>query len=266
MEINFHLYFLSKNNGFNAIIVQFFVKVIVMTQEELDALMSGDIDLDETYEEPESLATKEEPSTEEPLEEDSSNESAPDTYRVSAMNSWPPPPPTDDNKMVHQLDDVTKESEAKASEIFDLIEGISNDLGQSEKDVKKIRTVLESNIELFNTLSAKFPHVEAFKTQLDQNKDALENLEAILETLQNGGDTIMNIMDIMQYQDIHRQKIERVINVMRALSTYMNHLFSGKIDDSKRVASAVHIHGDTGTEDVVSSDDIEALLASFGQK
>jgi chemotaxis regulatin CheY-phosphate phosphatase CheZ len=76
----------------------------------------------------------------------------------------------------------------------------------------------------------------------------------------------MNIMDIMQYQDIHRQKIERVINVMRALSTYMNHLFSGKIDDAKRVSSAVHIHGDTSTEDIVSSDDIEALLASFGQK
>ena len=53
---------------------------------------------------------------------------------------------------------------------------------------------------------------------------------------------------------------------MRALSTYMNHLFSGKIDDSKRVTSAVHIHGDIDTADVVTSDDIEALLASFGQK
>ena len=76
----------------------------------------------------------------------------------------------------------------------------------------------------------------------------------------------MNIMDIMQYQDIQRQKIERVINVMPALTTYMNHLFAGKIDDAKRVTSAVHIHGDTTTEDVVSSDDIEALLASFGKK
>ena len=232
-----------------------------MTQEELDALMSGDIDLDEAYEEPESFITEEESTTEEP-----SHDMNPDTYRVSAMQSWPPPPPTDDNKMVHQLDDVTKESEAKASEIFDLIEGISNDLSDGEKDVKAIRAVLGSNIELFTTLSAKFPHVEAFKTQLGQNENAIHDLDAILEKLQNGGDTIMNIMDIMQYQDIHRQKIERVINVMRALSTYMNHLFSGKIDDSKRVSSAVHIHGDTTTEDVVSSDDIEALLASFGQK
>jgi chemotaxis regulatin CheY-phosphate phosphatase CheZ len=236
-----------------------------MTQEELDALMSGDIDLDETYEESEPMVetTHDE---EEIVEATPYNETDPEKYRVSAMHSWPPPPPTDDNKMVHQLDDVTKESEEKATEIFDLIEGISNDLGKGEKQVKTVKTVIQSNIELFETLSAKFPHVEAFKTQLGKNQDITETMDDLLEILQNGGDTIMNVMDIMQYQDIHRQKIERVINVMRALSTYMNHLFSGKIDDSKRVASAVHLPGDTGTDDVVNSDDIEALLASFGKK
>ncbi|MFA5216086.1 chemotaxis protein [Sulfuricurvum sp.] len=238
-----------------------------MTQEELDALMNGDMDFDETVEETiPSAAVESAQEEDEAKEEVPYHETDPDTYRVSAMNSWPPPPPTDDNKMVHQLDDVTKESEEKATEIFDLIEGISNDLGDGEKHVKTLNAVLKSNIELFETLSVKFPHVEAFKTQLTKNKEASKESDQILEILQNGGDTIMNVMDIMQYQDIHRQKIERVINVMRALSTYMNHLFAGKIDDSKRVASAVHLPGDTGTEDVVSSDDIEALLASFGQK
>ena len=238
-----------------------------MTQEELDALMNGDMDFDDTVEETPSSASAESAKEEEEEADDTSNnDNDPDTYRVSAMNSWPPPPPTDDNKMVHQLDDVTKESEEKATEIFDLIEGISNDLGDGEKHVKTLNAALKSNIELFETLSVKFPHVEAFKTQLTKNKEASKESDQILEILQNGGDTIMNVMDIMQYQDIHRQKIERVINVMRALSTYMNHLFAGKIDDSKRVASAVHLPGDTGTDDVVSSDDIEALLASFGQK
>lgn len=239
-----------------------------MTQEELDALMNGDIDMDVGFEEAEEAADVSVPETssEEASDDDHYNQIDPDKYRVSAMHSWPPPPPTDDNKMVHQLDDVTKESEQKASEIFDLIEGISNDLGDGEKNIKAIQAVVKSNVELFSTLSEKFPHIEAFKTQLAENKKISDDLKDVLEMLQNGGDTIMNIMDIMQYQDIHRQKIERVINVMRALSTYMNHLFSGKIDDAKRVTSAVHIHGDTTTEDVVSSDDIEALLASFGKK
>lgn len=239
-----------------------------MTQEELDALMNGDIDMDVGFEEAEETADVSVPETssEEASDDDHYNQIDPDKYRVSAMHSWPPPPPTDDNKMVHQLDDVTKESEQKASEIFDLIEGISNDLGDGEKSIKAIQAVVKSNVELFSTLSEKFPHIEAFKTQLAENKKISDELKDVLEMLQNGGDTIMNIMDIMQYQDIHRQKIERVINVMRALSTYMNHLFAGKIDDAKRVTSAVHIHGDTTTEDVVSSDDIEALLASFGKK
>lgn len=236
-----------------------------MTQEELDALMNGDIDIEGGFEEESEIAESSEPSGD-MLSDDPYNELDPDKYRVSAMHSWPPPPPTDDNKMVHQLDDVTKESEQKATEIFDLIEGISNDLGKGEKDIKAIQAVIQSNIALFGTLTVKFPHVEAFKSQLAENKTASEGLNDILDILQNGGDTIMNIMDIMQYQDIHRQKIERVINVMRALSTYMNHLFAGKIDDSKRVTSAVHLPGDTTTENIVSNEDIEALLASLGAK
>lgn len=229
-----------------------------MTQEELDALMNEDFDLDETAE------TTDE--THEEINENLNTIENPNGYRPSAMHSWPPPPPTDDNKMVHQLDDVTKESEEKASEIFDLIEIISNDLGDGEKKIKSVIAIIDTNIALFTTLSSKFPHVEAFGEQLVQNKTAKESLDSMTDILQNSGDTIMNIMDIMQYQDIHRQKIERVINVMRALSTYMNHLFSGKIDDAKRVGSAVHLPGDTDTNDVVSSDDIEALLASFGSK
>ena len=65
-------------------------------------------------------------------------------------------------------------------------------------------------------------------------------------------------------QDIHRQKIERVINVMRALSRYMSLLFEGRLDDTKRVSSATHIQGDS-TENVVNEEDIEALIANFGK-
>jgi len=227
-----------------------------MTQEELDALMGGDVDLDAADEEE---ATVEEETA--PVEED--EEPNAEDYKVSATHNWPPPPPTDDNKMVHQLDDVTKESEEKASEIFDHIEKIGDELMEAEGTLGGVVETFESNIELFQTLSEKFPDVESFKVQLEKNKTSKDTVETHIQSLQDHGDSIMNVMDIMQYQDIHRQKIERVINVMRALSTYMNQLFSGNIDDSKRVASARHLPGDSATEDVVSSDDIEALLASF---
>ncbi|WP_294961409.1 chemotaxis protein [Sulfurimonas sp.] len=229
-----------------------------MTQEELDAMMNGEIDNIDGLEEDSSAEIEEEPAP----SEDSQETGLPPGYNDDTSHQWPLPA-TDENKMVHQLDDVTKESEEKATEIFDIIEIISNDLMDKEENISNVIEVIGSNIELFTTLSEKFPEVEAFKTQLEKNESALHDANETLEMLQNSGDSIMNVMDIMQYQDIHRQKIERVINVMRALSKYMNTLFEGKVDDDKRVSSATHIAGDTHN-DVASTDDIEALLAQFG--
>jgi len=230
-----------------------------MTQEELDALMSGDADMDAIDE----MTSDDVGDTSEAVK-NPDDEVTEENYRVRADHSWPPPPPTDDNKMVHQLDDVTKESEEKASEIFDIIEALNNDAMDAEESVRNISEVFAQNIENLTKLSERFPQVHTFSQMLGANSEAKEMVDSHIEMLQNNQDQIMTVMDIMQYQDIHRQKIERVINVMRALSTYMNNLFAGKMDDSKRVSSAKHIAGDTHNEDVVSNDDIEALLASFG--
>jgi hypothetical protein len=244
-----------------------------MTQEELDALMGGEIDLaelegesseeQEEVQEEEPQDTPQETSSDEPAQDDADTDAYPPGYTEKTAQQWPAPA-TDENKVVHQLDDVTKESEEKASEIFDIIEGISSDLMDKEENLNNIIEVLEENIKLFTTLNEKFPEVEAFSKQLETNKSAQEQANETIEILQNSGDSIMNVMDIMQYQDIHRQKIERVINVMRALSKYMNTLFEGKIDDEKRVSSAQHIVGDTHN-DLASTDDIEALLEQFGK-
>ena len=239
-----------------------------MTQEELDALMGGEIDLDSIDDEElakdseESVAKGIEEQIQKDAQKKEEGDETPFGYSDDNAHHWPLPA-TDENKMVHQLDDVTKESEEKASEIFDIIENISTNLMDKEENVNVNIETINSNIELFKTLSVKFPEVEAFKTQLEKNEHSLVNANEVLEMLQNSGDEIMSVMDIMQYQDIHRQKIERVINVMRALSKYMNTLFEGRIDDEKRVSSAQHIAGDTHN-DLASTDDIEALLAQFG--
>lgn len=240
-----------------------------MTQEELDALVNGDMDMGDSSESIEEEIRQNEDTEDSVVEEvdvaqktDTVDKNTPKGYSEETSHHWPLPA-TEENKMVHQLDDVTKESEEKASEIFDIIENISNELMEKEKNVQKTIDVLSANIELFSTLCTKFPEVEAFKTSLKQNEEGLESANSTIETLQASGDSIMSVMDIMQYQDIHRQKIERVINVMRALSKYMSTLFEGKIDDDRRVSSAQHIAGDEHN-DIASTDDIEALLAQFG--
>ena len=225
-----------------------------MTQEELDALMAGGLD---------SLEEEQAPKIEEePEEEEISNRG----YRVTSQSSWPPPPPTDAHKMVHQLDDVTRDSELKATEVFDKLESINETFVLIEDKCAKVLDLTNSNIDLFANLVEKFPNVDSFQKALEENKNLKQSIDEIILNAQNGEDDIMMTMDIMQYQDIHRQKIERVKNVMRALSKYMSSLFEGKIEDANRVSSAVHIQGDSTTEDIVTNEDIEALIESLGKK
>ncbi len=225
-----------------------------MTQEELDALMAGDLD--------DEIALLEDNS--EPKEETISDDVS-ENYKLEANSKWPPPPPTDDHKVVSQLDDVTKDSEKKATEIFDKLEIVNNCMMDIESDAQLILETLKKNIDIFDKLSSNFTTIETFQNSLQQNREAVAKIESIISHDQMGMDEIMMIMDVMQYQDIHRQKIERVVNVMRALSSYMNSLFHSDVEDSSRVASANHIHGDN-SEALMDEDDIEALIANFGNK
>ncbi|MEY4504611.1 MAG: hypothetical protein RL154_907 [Pseudomonadota bacterium] len=224
-----------------------------MTQEELDKLMNGG-DLDE-------MDMDEMPANIEDVEEDLENVN----YTVSAASGWPPPPPSRENKVVHQLDDVTKESEEKATQVFDILELISNDAMSGEEIMSDVVKTLTNAKELMQKLQTKFPQIAVFAEQGEALGGALGKSETSLEYFGSIGMNCLSIMDLMQYQDIHRQKIERVINIMRALSNYMNRLFEGRIDDDKRVGSAKHIHGDQ-TTDLAGEDDIEALIAAFGNK
>jgi len=242
-----------------------------MTQEELDALMAGGIDDeeldDETTKEDEVSDEKETKEDEKSQEESSENNTKEQNdYKLDGKASWPPPPPTQDHKVVEQLDDVTKDSEVKATEIFDKLESISDFIMQVENEANNISSIIQKNIEVFEKLNKKFPNINIFTKSLEDNKKSLEDIENLISNAQMSNDEIMMIMDIMQYQDIHRQKIERVINVIRNLAIYMNSLFSSNKEDSSRVSSAVHIEGDKSTKDVVSNDEIEALIETLGKK
>jgi len=228
-----------------------------MTQEELDKLMEGDVDMaDDAIDD-----------SNDGNGSSVDREMAEMEYQISSTSAWPPPPPSNENKVVHQLDDVTKESEEKASQIFDMLEAISNDAMGVEEKVAKLAATIKSNNELFEKLASKFANIPVFAELLAKNNAATQLAEDIQNDASSINMNVMTAMDTMQYQDIHRQKIERVINIMRALSNYMNKLFEGKIDDDKRVSSAKHIHGDdTSTKDIADEDDIEALIASFGKK
>ena len=226
-----------------------------MTQEELDALMENDFDNEELESENSENKIEEDLVISKKLEENKNND-----------EETLPPKATEDNKIVNQLDQVTQDSEKKATEIFDRLDGISEYIASVEEESNSLVSLLKENCELFEKLSSHFDEIESFKTFYEKNKNAIPIVEDIIEKSRLSSDEILIIMDTMQYQDIHRQKIERVINVMRSLLRYMNNLFGSKIKDEERVSSAQHIIGDQDNTDVVTAEEIEALLESFGKK
>jgi len=229
-----------------------------MTQEELDALMNGDVDLDNLDEE------VQEEQQEETQEQQEEYEDKPIDLKNS--DGVYPPPATEDHQVVSQLDEVTKESEEKATEILDIMDEISNSMMDNEEHLNTVLEFLNHHKEMFEKLSETFPNIKTFSDEKSKIDETILLVNKSIENSQNASDNTMMAMDIMQFQDIHRQKIERVINIMRELLKYMNRIFEGKIDDSKRVSSAKHIHGDTTTENVVEEDDLEALIAQFAGK
>lgn len=248
-----------------------------MTQEELNELILGNFDEDTFGEIKEkSKETQEKTSKETPIKnpftENSKDEFDVDKnqfdidhYRVDAESKWPPPPPTDDHKVVHQLDDVTKGLEIKATQVFDQLETLSSNSEAIVKDTKEIKKYIEEQKELFEKLSKQFPHIQTFQSSLKSCDEALKKLISITDKAMESGDSSLQAMDIMQYQDIHRQKIERVVNVMRALSKYLNSMFDTNIDDNKRVTSATYLQGDK-KDDIISGNEIESLIASLSKK
>jgi len=241
-----------------------------MTQEELDALMDGDIGdlgIDENEESVENEVELEETqdiqSGEDDLLDGILDEEVEEVKEVNEDKEEIYPPPADDkHKVVAQLDEVTKESEEKASQIIDIMDEISEAVSSANENLQEVLSFLEHQKELFLKLTNKFPKIKTFKEELEKIDEMIEKVKVAINSNEDTQDKIMTAMEIMQYQDIHRQKIERVVNIMRALIKYMNKLFEGKIDDKDRVKSAKHIHGDESES--VSDEDIEALLEQFG--
>ncbi len=236
-----------------------------MTQEELDSLLGSDMDdIAQGNQEQEAGSENQEGSRVALEDPTIKGEAKAEDFLIEQDVSWPPPPPTAEHKVVHQLDDVTRDSEIKATEMFDKLEKINNLDTDVEEAFAEIQEFIISQEELLQKLHTKFPHFHTFNEQLEKATKVKANVQTISDSLQEISNISLDAMEAMQYQDIHRQKIERVINIMRALARYKSSLFEGKIDDNKRVSSAVHIQGDK-TENVVNESDIEALIANFGK-
>ena len=171
-----------------------------------------------------------------------------------------PLPVSDENKVVNQLNEVADDSEEKASQIFDVLSFILDENSEIAKYNKNMSEFIQKQSELLESLSVKFPNVNVFNENLEKANELLISSKDLSLKVDAENNKVFEAMELMQYHDINRQKIERVMSVIKKLSSYLNGIFE---DDSGRaeVQIAKHISGDSS--DIVDSSDIESLISEF---
>ncbi|WP_418181025.1 hypothetical protein ACNSOL_04105 [Aliarcobacter lanthieri] len=198
-----------------------------------------------------------------------SNEAEDDKVKEEIVKEWSsskinegvfPFPAENDTKVVTQLSQVANDSEEKVSQIFDVLSLTLDNNGELRKKIKEYEEFCLSQERLLNSLSNKFPNINIFQQQLEKVKNFESSLKGLKTSIDDEDMHIFQGMELMQFNDINRQKIERVMSVIRKLSIYLNNLFEE--DNPKDIPMARHIHGDSDTEDLVG-DDLDKLIAEF---
>ncbi|MCE3040514.1 hypothetical protein [Helicobacter anatolicus] len=247
-----------------------------MNQEELDALIKEqlekenlgddseilDISLDSTKENKE---IAENTQIEEAVKEE--NKKSNDTkHNITDANAFLNTPVEKQHKVIFQLDEVARDSELRANEVFEDLEGIQDSAFALNDGLKQIYQYITSQKVIFEKLVAKFPNVKIFQDSLEDTCMNLKLIDTLKDNLTNCDNHINNAINAMQFQDIHQQKLNRVIHIIQSLVHYMNSLFeSNKEYKESRAQPARTLVGDD-SPDAFSQEEIEELINSFGKK
>jgi len=267
-----------------------------MSQEEIEALMSGagDVENDDTHEELEADSSDEIienndvddvlasidgviEDEESSLNEDADgyNDSEEDIDNILANidgivddkpaeelidDSQYPLPSKPENKVVNQLNEVAEDSEEKATQIFDVLSFILDENNDIQSYNKQMAEFIEKQKTLLESLTVKFPNINAFSENLESAIELTDVSKNLSDKIDGENNKVFEAMELMQYHDINRQKIERVMAVIKKLNMYLNGIFE---DDSGKaeVQIAKHISGDSS--DIVDADDIESLISEI---
>jgi hypothetical protein len=217
-------------------------EVVSIEDEDFEDILASIEDIDEDIEE----------STDEPVSEVEDRQSS-DKYPLPVEN---------ENKVVNQLNEVAADSEQKASQIFDVLSFILDENNEIQGYNKQMADFIQGQMELLESLSAKFPNISIFSTNMEEAQKLIETSNSLSSKIDAENNKVFEAMELMQYHDINRQKIERVMAVIRKLNSYLNGIFEDE-SGKPEVQIAKHIDGDD--RETVGAEDIEALINQFSK-
>ncbi|HHS48691.1 MAG TPA: hypothetical protein ENM99_02365, partial [Desulfurella acetivorans] len=146
--------------------------------------------------------------------------------------------PEEDHRVVDKLDEITRESEEKVNQLFELLENAVNRIDAMDAELKKVKPYLDEHKKFMDLFVSAFP-----KASVNKNYEYFSNVLKIFDEIQKTHEELKNYifdsMDLLQFQDITRQKIEKVISIIQALHEYLNNWFASGKKVRARVAKTI---------------------------
>jgi len=239
-------------------------KIDPLDDMDLDPIVNNDIttdSFDDISADEEGIVESTSKVSDDKIQENDNKDEIGKDWADSKINEGIFPLPADSNtKVVNQLTQVANDSEEKVSQIFDVLSLTLDNNTEIRNKIEGFDKYINSELELLNSLSAKFPNIEIFNTQKELSNLMKKDISEITNIVNSEDMKIFEAMELMQFNDINRQKIERVMSVIRKLSSYLNNLFE---DDgtSQEISVAKHIHGDKDHD--LIGDDLDKLIDEF---
>ncbi len=163
---------------------------------------------------------------------------------------------TNIDEIIKKLEE-TNSSTQKSIKIFDIFSHILNYNNNIRDNIDALNEFNNKQITMLLSLNNKFPNIEAFKINLEQAKKMESHINNINKKLNDENIEISQIMELIQYYDINKQKIEKIISVIRKLSIYLNNFFGNEEKREVMVANYTH-------KEIIK--DLEVLIVEFNKK
>lgn len=147
------------------------------------------------------------------------------------------------NKIIDRLDDVTLQSEVEASKVVDIIDESATRSADVSNILKELKELVKSGAD-------------------DQKKlELIEKANGISNEMQ---DKLFDAMNLLQYQDVLRQKIEKIASALSEFYEYLGEFLGKGIKKAEERTVGKHVE-EARLEQDQQLDEVERIKKEHGK-
>lgn len=145
--------------------------------------------------------------------------------------------------VISELDSVTSVTERETNKLLDQLDQISRIVGRQQTLI-----------------------TEMMKAEATQSPDIQKAIHEVMSSAKEIQDKVFEAMDLMQFQDITRQKLERIVYHLRQIHDYIVELLGTGLKSDKERASISHTIASTSTKADENKAHADSVVEEFLKK